>query len=183
MKNITRLTLSVALLLATIACTAQYHLYIKAIASDGSQIEGESVVKGHEKEIEAHSFGQDISNCCGDVASKLTIGKFIVNIQLGKASNILRGILMKGTHMKSVFITAVKAGDKPVDFYKITMEEVFVSQITDGQPDLTTLPQQQVSFNANRIGWAYFPQKPDGTTGDPVKFGWDVKKMAEWSGF
>jgi len=167
--------------------SAQFQLFIKVIGSDGDMIQGESTVRGHENEIEAFSYGQDITNCCGELASKTNIGKFIANIQLGKASNLLKGALIKGQRLKSVEVTARKTGGNvgsvEADYYKIKMEEVAISQITEGQADLTKIPQEQVSFNAARIGWTYYPQKPNGGPGTPVKFGWDIKKNIEWNNF
>ena len=163
--------------------SAQLQLFIKVTGSDGNMIQGESTVRGHENEIEAFSYGQDITSCCGELAGKTTIGKFIANIQLGKASNVLKGILIKGLHLKSVEVTVRKNGNSQADFYKIKMEEVTISQMTEGQADLTKIPQQQVSFNGARIGWIYYPQKPDGSLGTPVKFGWDIKKNLEWNNF
>jgi len=183
MRKFIRGMIPVLMLFTLSKVSAQTQLFIKIIGSDGNMIQGEATIKGHENEIEAFSYGQDITNCCGELVGKTTIGKFIANIQLNKASNILKGILIKGLHLKSVEVTARKSGGSQVDYYKIKMEEVIISQMTEGQPDLTKIPQEQVSFNAARIGWTYYPQKNDGSPGTPVKFGWDIKKNIEWSGF
>jgi len=178
-----RVILLFLLLFSASQSFAQTRLFIKVTASDGTIIQGESAVRGHENEIEATSYGQDITNCCGELVGKTTFGKFIANMALNKASNKLKGILIKGLHLKAVDVTARKAGESQGDFYKIKMEDVTISQMTEGLSDGNTIPQQQISFNASRIGWTYTPSDSKGGLGSPVKFGWDIKKNIEWTGF
>jgi len=143
MRKFTRGIMPVLMFFTFSKVSAQFQLFIKVIGSDGNMIQGESTVRGHENEIEASSYGQDITNCCSEQVGKTTIGKFITNIQLGKASNVLKGILIKGQRIKSIEVTARKSGGNQTDYYKIKMEEVMINQITEGQADLTKIPQEQ----------------------------------------
>jgi type VI secretion system secreted protein Hcp len=70
-----------------------------------------------------------------------------------------------------------KAGEKPVEFLKITMNEVFISSFqTAGSGSGDSLVQEHVSLNFAKVKVEYTPQKQDGTGGATMDAGWNVSE-------
>lgn len=160
-------------------------IFIK-ISSPGTVIEGESLVRGHEKEINVTSFGQEGSSC--DMASggagqgncKVTTSSFAFDMNISTAIIGLRRALYKGTHLAKVEISFNRRGANPVEYYKIVLADVLVSKITDATNGTTNV--NQVQFSASKFFWTYIPQTATGAPGTPVSFGWDSQNNIEWNG-
>jgi type VI secretion system secreted protein Hcp len=90
------------------------------------------------------------------------------------SSPVLMGFCANGKHIKNGLVTIRKAGEHPLEFLKIKLEDIIVSGSTpsglgsgDGMEHLT--------LNFAKFHMTYVEQKEDGTKGDTIEFGWDVK--------
>jgi type VI secretion system secreted protein Hcp len=147
-------------------------------------IDGESQTKGHEKEIELESFswgatmpiGTGLTG--GSGTGKIMVTDISVTKKLDSTSPQLLEKLFTGQHTPKVVLTLTKPDGKGglLNFYKITLEDVLISSYQTGGSSGGDIPIESLSLNFAKITFEYTPQKPDGTIGTPVKFGWDLAK-------
>ena len=84
-----------------------------------------------------------------------------------------------GKHIKNGTVTLRKAGEHPLEYLVIKLEDVVISSMTpsglgsgDGLEHLT--------LNFAKIKMTYTSQKQDGTKDKTNEFGWDVNKNATY---
>ena len=90
---------------------------------------------------------------------------------LDRASPILMKKLAQGVHIPQAVLTVQRSGAEQVDYYVLTMEEVFVSEVTQMSVDPSHL-SDKVVFRARRYNFEYRVQNATGAP-ELVKFGWD----------
>ena len=133
-------------------------------------IDGESLQKGHEGEIEAFNFSETFrlslpSGGGGGGAGEFTPGPVLFSKLQGKASIGLLRACAKGQHIPQVTITAFRrTGDgKSSPYYKITLKEVFVSAINEKTSGDSIVDEIQLVYESGR--WEVF-DPPDATEFD-----------------
>jgi type VI secretion system secreted protein Hcp len=182
----TVLSFLIVSLISIVSAHAQVtEIFVKIIDANGTQINGESNDIKHQNEIVTTSFGQENINCStitGGVPCAGKAGHFIFNMNINKSLPLLKKALYNTEHLLSVDIVFRKAGGTPFEFYKIRLENVIITHITDAA-DASTGVKNQVEADAARFGWTYIGQKSDGTSDAPIKFGWDVTSNSVWTGF
>lgn len=142
-------------------------------------IKGESTDAKHKDEIEVISYSWGVSQTAGLIfgggagAGKAKFNEFVITKKLDKSSPKLMLTVATGKHIKRVVITLRKAGEKPLEYLKITLEDVLVSSFNESSNG--ELPTESLSFNYGKIKYEYFPQKPDGTLDAAVKAEFDLK--------
>ena len=141
-------------------------------------IEGESQRKGYEKQIEVLVFEWgEINPGSGGGAGKVEMEDFQVVMRSSKASPELFLACASGQHLKSDVLTALRLGKKSAIAMRWTLSDVLVSSYQIGGAAVEeALPQEHIGLSFARIEVEYFPQKPDGSAGTPIKAGWDRKK-------
>ena len=80
-----------------------------------------------------------------------------------KASPNLHLACCTGKHYDQALLTIRKAGDKPVEYYKLTLEEVLVSSVSMGGQGSDDRLTENVTLNFAKFKSEYTPQKPDGS--------------------
>jgi type VI secretion system secreted protein Hcp len=137
-------------------------------------IEGESRDQaGHEKEIDVLSWNVGASQTgTGQLGSGSTAGRVEVRDMeivkyTDKASPLLFFLCCNGTHIGQAVLTVRKAGgDNPLEYLKITMEEVLISGYEPGGNATTDdLIKETVKLNFGRIKLEYTPQDSGVGTG------------------
>jgi type VI secretion system secreted protein Hcp len=142
-------------------------------------VKGEAVQKDHKDEIEIFSWAWDVTNASctlgsGSAVGKGTPGMVSLSKKYDNASPTLAKFSASGKHFKDATLTMAKSGDGQVTFLTVKLKEVFIASVgvsaaTGGDV------QESVSLSYADIEFAYKPQKPDGSMGGEVKFGWDVR--------
>ena len=143
-------------------------------------IKGESKDHKHKDEIHIESFSWGMSQTGsfgaggGGGAGKVSVHDISVTKFVDKASPVLMLHCCAGKHVKEGLITVRKAGDKPVEYLKIKLQDILISGVQDAGhgSDLVT---ENVTLNFAKFHVDYIEQKPDGTGEPPVTMGWDVK--------
>ena len=163
-KKTFRAAVLAALLAVPCAASAAVDYFLKI---DG--VEGESTDVGHKGEINVESWSWGVSSSTsGNGASragKPCVSSFNFTKMLDKASPQLMANAVSGMSIKSAVLTARKAGEKPQEYLKVTLENVLVSSYSAaGSSDV---PVDQFSLNFTKMTVEYKVQKPDGTLGDP----------------
>jgi type VI secretion system secreted protein Hcp len=146
-------------------------------------IAGESADKAHKDEIELESFSWGETNAgpahgggAGGGAGKVQMQDLHFVARVNKASPTLMLACATGKHLKQAVLTARKAGKGQQEFLIFKFTDLLVSSYqTGGAAHGDTVPIDQVSFNFGKIEMEYKPQQADGSLGQSVKGGWDVK--------
>lgn len=166
MKSLQR-TLRSAFLLAMLALipsrvNAAYDMFLNLTG-----IQGEATASGHSNEIVVLSFSLSVSNSGGAAGggtptfSGLTITKL-----LDKASPPLVLACAQGTPISQAVLTLRDQSGGHVEFYKITLHNVFVSSVkTGGNGSAEARPTETVTFTFQQIQWEY--QQVD-SGGNPI---------------
>ena len=142
---------------------------------------GESKDAAHPNTIELDSFSWGVSNHTsissggGGSAGKATFQDLHFTNHVHKSSPKLMLACASGQHIKKAVLYVRKAGgSNPVDYYKVTFEDVLVSSYNTAGTGGGDAPEDAVSFNFAKIEFDYSPQNSDGTIGQLVTGGWDL---------
>jgi type VI secretion system secreted protein Hcp len=149
-------------------------------------IKGESQDKTHKDEIEvlAWSWGMSQSGTThsgtGGGGGKVNVQDMSFTKYMDKASPTLMKACTKGTHVPNVVFVARKAGGDPLEYYKITMQEVIVSSISTGGSGGEDRFTENVTLNFNTFHVEYQPQDAKGAKdGGVIETKWNIAKNAE----
>jgi len=142
-------------------------------------VDGESDHKDHKGEIEVLSWSWGISNASGLAGGgsgkgKGTPGEFNFVHQYDKASPVLSKKCAQGAHFPSVGVTARKSGEGQKDFLKVTMKEVFITNVSPNGSQGGDM-MESVGMSYGFIEFAYKAQDDKGRMTGEVKFGWNIK--------
>jgi type VI secretion system secreted protein Hcp len=119
-------------------------------------IEGESKDHKHAGEIELLSFSWGVSNdsklgCAGGQGTgKVTFHDFSIVKRVDSTTPKLMLSCATGEHIKSGLITVRKAGEKPIEYLKIKLEDVLISSAQSGGSGASE-PMEQVTLNFARF--------------------------------
>ena len=143
-------------------------------------VTGEAKDKVHGKEIDVLSWSWGMTNE-GSAQSGGGAGSGKVNVQdvsvtkfIDSSSPQLMLACCKGTHFANALITVRKAGEKPLEYLKITLTDLIVTSVTTGGSGGEDRLTENVSLNFAKFKVEYTPQKKDGSGDAPVTVGWDI---------
>ena len=142
-------------------------------------IKGESIDKGgHKEEIDVLAWSWGLSQSgsfhggSGGGAGKVSIQDISVTKYVDTASTALVLACCKGTHIDSAVLTVRKAGDKPLEYIKITLTKVLVSSVSTGGSGGEDRLTENLSLNFAKFKVEYTKQADKG--------GKDATSTAEW---
>ena len=150
----------------------------------GSKIKGESVAPGHVGEIDvlAWSWGMSQSGTThmggGGGAGKVNVQDLSFTKYLDKSSPDLMLACAKGTHEDACVLTVRKAGDNPLEYLIITMNEAIVSSISTGGSGGEDRLTENVTLNFAKVKVEYTQQLAGGGAGDKPKMTWNIPTNA-----
>ncbi len=145
-------------------------------------IEGESVDSTHTNEIEllmvnwGMTQGATMHTGTGGGAGKVSVNDLVFTHTVDKASPILMQTCMSGKHIAKAVLTVRKAGEKPLEFYKVTMTDVMVTSVqpTGSNGDSGMIETVGLAFSKVKI--EYQPQGADGAAkGGSILTEYDIK--------
>ena len=116
-------------------------------------IKGESKVGTHKESIDilAWSWGLSQSGTFsqggGGGAGKVSVQDISLTKYVDSSSTALMLAACKGTHIKQATLTVRKAGDKPLEYIKITLDSVLVSSLSTGGSGGEDRLTENVSLN------------------------------------
>lgn len=147
-----------------------------------SSIKGDSQVSGHEDEIEilGWSWGANQSGTMhrgtGGGAGKVSVNDLSISKYVDRATPNLWKLVCNGKHEDEAVLTIRKAGgDAPVDYLKITLTKVLVTNMTTGGSQGEELISENVTLNFATFKLEYTPQQDDGSAGAAIDAGWDIR--------
>ena len=152
-------------------------------------VPGESNAAGHKDEIEILSYTQSIANPTARVGrpggsgksncNPVTITKFV-----DRSSPAFMLYVANGQHFMRGVITVRRPGQAPLDYYKITLNEVMIVEVEQSDTKLNfpnpAPPRaiEKVTLQAVRYTWEYLGQT---STGTPLRVPttWDCVMMSQ----
>lgn len=143
-------------------------------------IKGESKDKKHGKEIDVLAWSWGVSNSGnaqvggGAGAGKVNVQDLSFTKYIDSATCPLLLAASNGKHYKEALLTVRKAGDKPVEYLKIKMEEVLITSLSTGGSGGEDRLTENVSLNFAKVSVDYTPQKDDGSADTTIPYSWDI---------
>ena len=158
-------------------------------------IEGESTVKGHEKEIVVLSYEQGLEVATasggggGGGAGRARFSGVRIRKDVDKASIPMMLACASGQALRQA-VLSFRHNPGGFDFYKVTLEEVRITKFvqragTEAQYPLTFEALNsgdptngfldEASFTFSRIRWEHRTQRPNGSVGVTTTGGWDLR--------
>ena len=141
---------------------------------------GESIDARHKGEIDVLSYSQSMmgpfapATVGGAAAGKTTCGPVTITKYVDVSSPDLILNAANGRHLKSAVFTFRKPGQNPIEYYKVTLGDVIITQVT--QSDRSGLSEraiENVSLLGRTFDYEYTGQDPKGGSGPKPKAGWD----------
>ena len=149
-------------------------------------VKGESGDSKMKEEIDvlAWSWGASQSGTMhvggGGGAGKVNMQDLSLTKYVDKASPVLFQKVCSGKHFPKAELIVRKAGDKPVDYVIITMEEVIISSLSTGGSGGEDRITENVSLNFAKVKFKYTGQDPTGAPLPANPVGWDIKANDTW---
>ncbi len=149
----------------------------------GPDLKGESQDDQFKESIHIDSWSWHGTNAsthhvgAGGGAGKVMHGDMQCQKYLDKASIILFDKLNCGDHFKEAILHCrKKTGNdgKALEFLKITMKHVTVSNVSLGGHGNATAISESLSLSYEEVKFEYTEQKADGTKGAVVQAGWNL---------
>lgn len=143
-------------------------------------IKGESKDKKHGKEIDVLAWSWGVSNSGnaqvggGAGAGKVNVQDLSFTKYVDSATCPLLLAASNGKHYKEALLTVRKAGENPVEYIKIKIEEVLVTSLSTGGSGGEDRLTENVTLNFAKVHVDYTPQKDDGSADTAIPYGWDI---------
>jgi len=144
-------------------------------------IPGESKDHKHkgETDVLAWSWGLSQSGSMhvggGGGAGKVNVSDLSFTKWMDKGSPDLAKACCKGTHIKDAVLVVRKAGDKPLEYLTITMEDVLISSISTGGSGGEDRLTENVTLNFAKVKLKYVEQTEKGGEGDKPEMSWNIE--------
>jgi type VI secretion system secreted protein Hcp len=106
-------------------------------------------------------------------ATKSTFHNLNITKPIDTATPRLMLACARGNRFDRATLILRKSGATPVEFYRIILEDVFISSVQDAGA-VGDMPSENISLNFARIGVEYFQITPKGTLGNRFEFAWDI---------
>jgi type VI secretion system secreted protein Hcp len=149
-------------------------------------VDGESRDSEHKGEIDvlAWSWGLSQSGTThmggGGGAGKVNVQDISVTKWVDKSSANLMKYCCNGKHFKEALLTVRKAGEKPLEYVKIKMNDLIISSVSTGGSGGEDRLTENVTLNFGKVGFEYQPQKDDGSKdGGAIPMVWNIKENKE----
>lgn len=148
-------------------------------------VEGESVIDGHEGEIDvlAWSWGMSQSGSMhvggGGGSGKVNVQDVSITKYVDKASTNLLRTCCNGEHLSEAVLTVRKAGKEPIDYVSITMKPVIITSVSTGGSGGEDRLTENVTLNFATVTYSYTPQKEDGSADSAMDLTWNIEKNIE----
>jgi type VI secretion system secreted protein Hcp len=143
-------------------------------------IEGESADSKHEKEIDvlAWSWGMSQSGTThmggGGGSGKVSVQDLSFTHYCDAASHALMKACCDVSHYEEAKLTVRKAGKEALEYIKITMKEVIVSNVSTGGSGGEDRLTENITLNFAEFKFEYTPQATDGSGGSTKEAAWNI---------
>ena len=150
-----------------------------------SGISGESRDAVHKDEIEVLRWAWEIRQestmhaGSGGGAGKATVKDLRFDHYVDRASPNLLKYCLTGKHAEAATLVVRKAGGTPLEYLKLTMSDVIVTEVAPGSTDTMGRVRERVSLSFARVKQEYVVQNPQGGCGGTVTASYDIQRNSE----
>jgi type VI secretion system secreted protein Hcp len=143
-------------------------------------VDGESKDKAHGKEIDilAWSWGMSNSGSAhvggGAGSGKVSVQDLSLTKYIDSSSAPLMLSCCNGAHYETAVLTVRKAGEKPVEYVTIKLQEVMITSVSTGGDGGNDRLTENVTLNFAKVKVEYLPQEAKGGKGTMIPFSWDI---------
>jgi type VI secretion system secreted protein Hcp len=143
-------------------------------------IKGESNDAKHKGEIDVRSFSWGVSQTgaghtgLGSGAGKAEFQDLSITKAVDKATPLLKLACASGKHITKGKLTVRKAGETPLEYLTIDLENILVSSYSLGGTAGGDIPNEVVTLNFAKMKSEYWTQTEKGAKGENSNFSWDV---------
>jgi type VI secretion system secreted protein Hcp len=147
-------------------------------------LEGESQDKTHKGDIDVLAWSWGMSNSGtahvggGAGAGKVNVQDVSFTKYIDKSSTTLQLACCKGTHYDTATLVVRKAGDKPLEYLKITMKEVMITGVSTGGSGGEDRLTENVTLNFASVKVEYQEQQKDGSGKKAPEMSWSMSENA-----
>ncbi|WPB55366.1 type VI secretion system tube protein Hcp [Xylophilus sp. GOD-11R] len=149
-------------------------------------IDGESGDASHKNEIEVLNWTWRIAQestmhaGSGGGAGKAKVEDLTFVHDVDRASPNLMKFCLTGKHIPEAVLVVRKAGGNPLEYLRLTMTDVLVTQVAPGGSSADDhRPRETVSLSFARVSQEYTVQNLQGGSGGAVTAGYDIKGNKE----
>jgi len=145
-------------------------------------IKGESKDGSHKDEIDVLAWSWGLSQSgsfamgAGGGSGKVSVQDLSFTKYVDASSTALMMAVAKGTHIKQATLVVRKAGDKPLEYIKITLDNVLISSLSTGGSGGEDRLTENVSLNFAKFKVEYTTQADTGGKGTTSTAAYDVAK-------
>lgn len=147
---------------------------------DGLAGESEDDSHGGEIDVLAWSWGASNSGTThvgpGGGSGKVSVQDISVTKYVDNSSTDLLMACCNGKHYPKMILTVRKAGETPLEYIVMTMEDCLISSVSTGGSGGEDRLTENVSINFATVEIEYTPQKKDGSGDAKKRFGWQIAK-------
>ena len=143
-------------------------------------VEGEAQDTKHKKEIDVLSWSWGMNNNGsahvggGAGAGKVNVQDLTFTKWVDSATPKLALACCSGKHFKDAVLVVRKAGDKPVEYLKITMDGVLITSLSTGGSGGEDRLTEHITLNFSKVSMDYVPQSDKGAAGTAIPMAWDI---------
>jgi len=145
-------------------------------------IKGESQDDKHKGEIDVYSWNWGVTQtgssqtATGSGTGRANVQDFTFTTKVESSHAPLLGMTLRGKPFKSAVFTQRKAGDKPLEFVKITMSNGLISKVQFSGAANDEFQIVTVDLNFSQVKFDYTPQAADGSGAATITYGHDISK-------
>ena len=143
-------------------------------------IKGESKDAKHKEEIDVLAWSWGVSNSGsmhvggGGGSGKANVQDLSFTKYVDSGSAALLMYSLNGKHFKTADLVVRKAGEKPLEYIKITLSDCLVTSVSTGGSGGEDRLTENVTLNFAKVKYSYFQQLPDGAGKPAGETGWDI---------
>jgi type VI secretion system secreted protein Hcp len=148
-------------------------------------INGESQDSTHKDEIELLGWEWSMHQTSnmhagsGGGAGKVTVNDLTFEHYADRASPNLMKYCLSGKHIDKVVLVTRKAGGNPLEYHKITMEDVIVTNVNPISTQSDDRILEHVALSFSRVKQEYVVQNAQGGSAGTISAGYDMKANKE----
>ncbi len=143
-------------------------------------LKGESADSVHKGEIDVLAWSWGLSNSgsahfgAGAGAGKVNVQDLSFTKWIDQSSPELLLAGCNGKHFPEAKLTVRKAGENPLEYLIISMQDVMVTSVSTGGSGGEDRLTENVTLNFAKVKVDYTEQTSTGAAGNKPKMGWDI---------
>ncbi len=152
------------------------------IKLDSGNLKGESKDSKHKDEIDVLAWSWGLSNSGtahtggGAGAGKANVQDLAFTKYVDKSTPTLLLYTINGKHLADATLVLRKAGEKPLEYLKITMTDVLITSVSTGGAGGEDRLTENVTLNFAKVKVDYVEQTATGGTGATPSMGWNIQE-------